>query len=309
MTNYKIEFSDKGKVPIDVPYKSFSATTPIILHGSKSVEYGLDLNSNLYHLLENFCNDYPPVNAIQGQLWYDTNERLLKIYDGYFWVVLGYTKPPTVPGDAISNSILDITLSGYLPTTGGMLTGPLLLKDTEESDDDNSLVTKKYVDRFKTPVPDDLIPLAGNVDVTTGLINIVDYDITNINQAVSKQYVDDNVAQLIQFKENEVQDLTNVTVGYANIVILKPSMLTYIFGQGTLDAGKAYHDISFAAVGPFIAASINVTALGAPDSTVQVSAKIINDAQNIKNTIRFIKHGTLTKAISFYYTFTGYKSS
>ena len=310
MPSYKIEFSDKNnKAPIEVPYKSYDASTSLIFTGSRGVEYGADLNTNLYHLLENFCNDTPPLRAVAGQIWYNTTDKTLNVYDGEYWVRAGTSRPPSIPSDAVSNSELDITLSNYLSMHGGHMMGALLLKDTEESDSDSALVTKKYVDRYKTPVPPELIPLAGNTTETTGLINIVDYEITNNNQAVSKEYIDNNYPQLIPFIDLPITNEHGTEVGYGNVVVLKPSMLMYIFGVATLSTALAFEDISFQSVGPFVATGVTVTTTGTLNNNVQITTRIITGESGKKDTIRFIKHGTLTNAVTFYYTITGYKSS
>lgn len=55
--------------------------TDLTLIGKSTSAYGEYINENLVHLLENFANTTKPAYPIQGQLWYDTNERRLKIYD------------------------------------------------------------------------------------------------------------------------------------------------------------------------------------------------------------------------------------
>jgi hypothetical protein len=43
--------------------------------------YGEFLNENFVYLLENFAGDNEPANAINGQLWYDSSIKTLKVYD------------------------------------------------------------------------------------------------------------------------------------------------------------------------------------------------------------------------------------
>lgn len=71
--------------------------TDLTLIGKNSSSYGESFNENFVHLLENFANTSSPNNPIQGQLWFDTYENRLKVYNGTAWVVSG--------GSIVSNSI------------------------------------------------------------------------------------------------------------------------------------------------------------------------------------------------------------
>jgi hypothetical protein len=66
-------------------------TTDLTLIGKNSSSYGEFFNENLIHLLENFANTNQPNNPIAGQLWYDTTEQRLKVYDGNGFKVSGGT--------------------------------------------------------------------------------------------------------------------------------------------------------------------------------------------------------------------------
>ena len=57
-------------------------TTDLTLVGRNYTGYGEDFNENFIKLLENFSNVSAPNNPIRGQLWYDTSEGRLKVYDG-----------------------------------------------------------------------------------------------------------------------------------------------------------------------------------------------------------------------------------
>ena len=71
--------------------------TDITLVGKNASSYGEAFNENFIHLLENFANTSAPNNPIQGQLWFDTSESRLKIYDGSGFKVSG--------GSIVSNTI------------------------------------------------------------------------------------------------------------------------------------------------------------------------------------------------------------
>jgi len=81
---------------------TFNTATNLQLPGPNAVGYGQKLNENLVHLLENFAASSAPGSEhsiisgtpITGQLWYDTGNKVLKIYDatvGSFTPLAGVT--------------------------------------------------------------------------------------------------------------------------------------------------------------------------------------------------------------------------
>jgi hypothetical protein len=66
-------------------------STDLTLIGKNSTGYGVFINDNFVHLLENFANTTQPNHPLKGQLWFDTNEGRLKVYNGKEFVVSGGT--------------------------------------------------------------------------------------------------------------------------------------------------------------------------------------------------------------------------
>lgn len=90
-----------------------STNVPLTLAGYNYSGYGKLVNENFVKLLENFANDVAPNNALNGQLWYDTQESVLKIKtpSGFKQIPFGDNSalPPTVPtvGDLWWDSVND----------------------------------------------------------------------------------------------------------------------------------------------------------------------------------------------------------
>lgn len=59
-----------------------STATDLRLVGRNYSGYGEIENENFLHLLENFANTSAPPKAILGQIWYDSTNKKIKVYDG-----------------------------------------------------------------------------------------------------------------------------------------------------------------------------------------------------------------------------------
>jgi hypothetical protein len=80
--------------------------TDLTLIGKNSSSYGEFFNENLVHLLENFANTSQPNKPVAGQLWFDTGESRLKVYDGSGFKVSGGTiVAPIIPSSISQGDI------------------------------------------------------------------------------------------------------------------------------------------------------------------------------------------------------------
>ena len=89
----------------------------ITLIGKNYTGYGEIIAEDFVRLLENQANSSQPSGALQGQLWYDTTENMLKVYNSANWDRLGTTVGTSAPGGIITsgttwldtaNSILNV---------------------------------------------------------------------------------------------------------------------------------------------------------------------------------------------------------
>ena len=86
-TQYTLNFSDPSKtttVVINGPTKN-NYSTSLDLVGPGYVAYGETIAQDFLKLLENFASPNPPLNPIEGQLWYDTSNpgrKILRVNNG-----------------------------------------------------------------------------------------------------------------------------------------------------------------------------------------------------------------------------------
>lgn len=94
---------------------TIDTTTGVSLVGRNYTGYGELQNENFVYLLENFSNDAPPPRPIKGQIWFNSQNNTLFVYDGSQWNIIGNaivsdTAPETAsPGaiwfDSVSNKL------------------------------------------------------------------------------------------------------------------------------------------------------------------------------------------------------------
>jgi outer membrane lipoprotein SlyB len=87
-----------GAFLVSVADGTIDATTNIRFVGKNYAGYGQVQNENFLHLLEHFAGASQPSKPISGQLWYDSLDRKIKVYDGTrFRPVGGATSSATAP--------------------------------------------------------------------------------------------------------------------------------------------------------------------------------------------------------------------
>ncbi len=114
-------------------------STDLTLIGKNVSNYGEYFNENLIKLLENFSNTTAPNFPITGQLWYDTSDNRLKVYDGSQFrtsggpIVSGTTPSSLIQGDLWINNVknqmyfydgIDLLLAGPLYSDEQGISGP-----------------------------------------------------------------------------------------------------------------------------------------------------------------------------------------
>ena len=122
-------YNNTGTILTVIPSgKVDQVTTSLTLVGKDIYNYGTYYNQNLVTLLTNSANNTvtPPNAPLQGQLWYDTTYKKMKVYDGTFKSVGASTIAATEPGglsagdfwyDSTNNLLNFYTGLGYQTVT------------------------------------------------------------------------------------------------------------------------------------------------------------------------------------------------
>lgn len=110
--SYQVTYTETNnplKPPITVEDGTLNKEVSVQFVGQGYTGFAPIIANDLLHLLENFASPTEPTNPVQGQLWYDTQNAVLKVWDGG-WSPAGALRkaiaPPTngVVGDLWVNT-------------------------------------------------------------------------------------------------------------------------------------------------------------------------------------------------------------
>jgi hypothetical protein len=108
---YKLNKTDGSLLTELVDGQIDTTSCDLTLIGRNYTGFGEFLNENLIKLLENFSGRAAPANPVRGQLWYDTSEDRLKVYDGSGFKsngpIVSNVQPQMVAGDIWINNAED----------------------------------------------------------------------------------------------------------------------------------------------------------------------------------------------------------
>lgn len=159
---YQIKFTDNNnKAPITVFDNTSNFETSLTFPGRNVTGYGQIIAENFLHLLENFARDEenPPVNAVEGQLWYDTTNGNLNIWDNVQWKsasgIQKGTTEPNVDESKVGELWVDTTNQQLRIFSGtrwilvgpsessidGLRYGPVVEKIADSDNTDRSILT------------------------------------------------------------------------------------------------------------------------------------------------------------------------
>ena len=157
---YQVKFTETtnpAKPAITVEEQTLNTQTSVTFVGKNYAGYAPVWAENFLHLLENFASPatQEPNSPVQGQLWYDNTNNLLKVYDGTTWTAAGSVKKsgtqPVIANlgdlwvDTNNSQLYVYSGSNWLLVgpqfSAGTKTGPDIETITDTSNTDHSVIT------------------------------------------------------------------------------------------------------------------------------------------------------------------------
>lgn len=109
-----------GSVLTTIADGTIDNTSDLTLIGKNYSGYGEILNENLVKLMENFANSTAPTSPLAGQLWWDTSNGLLKVYNGTSMkVISGSTASASQPSGVTVGDLWWDTTNSQLKVYNG----------------------------------------------------------------------------------------------------------------------------------------------------------------------------------------------
>lgn len=130
---YTINLTD-GTVFATIADGTYNTTSSMTLIGKNYAGYGAFLDENFIHLLENGSNTTAPGAPLTGQLWWDSGNGLLKVYNGtIFKTVSAATASSSAPTSNVTGDLWYDTTNAQLKVytgTAWLLVGPAFTAGT-----------------------------------------------------------------------------------------------------------------------------------------------------------------------------------
>lgn len=240
---YIVNFTDKeNKIPITVYDNTSSTDTSLTFPGRNVTGYGQTIAENFLALLENFAKETQPTNPVEGQLWYNTGDGVLQIWDSTTWkaasnIQKSGVEPPTEQSK-VGELWVDTTNQQLYVYSGtrwilvgpnfstGLRSGPIV-EAVIDSDNVSRVVLIFYIEDLPVIIfsKDSFTPkisIAGFITIKSGL-NITENNI-GLGGFDTKIYGTATVAEALIISEVEIpasrflrSDITNTTEYGINI--------------------------------------------------------------------------------------------
>ena len=101
---YSVQNTDGSKT-INVAASQVNSSFSVALVGRNVSGYGQYFVQNAVRHLENFASTSAPSDSVllTGQIWYDKNESVMRVYDGSGWRRMSATVSATAPSGGVAS--------------------------------------------------------------------------------------------------------------------------------------------------------------------------------------------------------------
>jgi hypothetical protein len=99
---YNITLTD-GTLFATIPDGTVDTASSVTLVGKNYAGYGQFLDENFIQMLENFSDNTAPPTPLTGQIWWDSGNSLLKVYNGTIWKTISAA---TASGTAPTSNVI-----------------------------------------------------------------------------------------------------------------------------------------------------------------------------------------------------------
>ena len=134
---------------------TINTSSSMVLVGKNYAGYGEFLDENFIHLLENSADTAPPGAPLTGQLWWDANTNVLKVYNGtLFKVICSAAASASAPTSNVVGDLWFDTTNAQLKVYTGttFLLADAFSIDNKKRDVDGGYVQATYVLPTKTKI-------------------------------------------------------------------------------------------------------------------------------------------------------------
>jgi microcystin-dependent protein/cytoskeletal protein CcmA (bactofilin family) len=216
---YIVNFTDReNKVPITVFDNTSSTDTSLTFPGRNVTGYGQIIAENFLALLENFARTTPPINPTEGQLWYDSSEGVMKVWDNVQWKAASNIQKspvePAVESSRLGELWVDTTNQQLYIFSGtrwilvgpnfstGLRSGPLV-EQIDDSDGQARVILSFYVE-------DEPVFIISK-DSFTPKISISGFTVIRTGLNITSLQIDNNDLETKLWGKAETADALNIS--------------------------------------------------------------------------------------------------